>query len=97
MKKLLIISGLLGTISGGIYLCTSWGQAFLACFVCMMAALVCWIEYEMDLADQEIEMHYKEWELENQPDGMKLILTTTSIERAQKMREDLIETWKEIA
>lgn len=96
MKKVLAVSAMIAAAAGFVYLCTGITKVFMVCAVAMMAALVCWIEYEMDLADQEIEMHYREWGLENQQDGMKLILTTTSIERVQKMREDLIEMWKEI-
>lgn len=97
MKKAIAVFAVIGITFGIIYLCTGIEKCFLSAAVAMIAALICWILYEMDLADQEIEMHYREWELENKQGGMKLILTTTSIERAQKMREDLIEMWKEIA
>lgn len=99
MKKAIAAFAVIGITFGIIYLCTGIEKCFLSAAVAMIAALSSWIEYEMDLAEQEIEMHYREWKLENQnqQDGMKLILTTTSIERVQKMREDLIEMWKEIA
>lgn len=90
MKKMLIISGLLGTVSGGIYLCTSWDKAFLMCFVCMMAALVCWIEYEMDLADQDIEMQIEEWMIEQEQER-EMLITKTAI------RRELIKVWEDIA
>ena len=96
MKKAISVFAVIGITFGIIYLCTGIEKCFLSAAVAMVAALVCWIGYEMDLADQEIEMHYREWGLENKQDGMKMILTTTSIERAQKMREELIEMWKEI-
>lgn len=97
MKKAIAVFAVIGITFGIIYCCTGIEKCFLSSAVAMIAALISWIMYEMDLADQEIEMHYREWGLENQQDGMKLILTTTSIERVQKMREDLIEMWKEIA
>lgn len=90
MKRMMVVSGVVGVIAGIAFLFTGMEKLFLTCFICMMAALVSWIEYEMELADKEIEMQIEEWNIQQEREH-EVLVTKSAI------RRELIKTWEEIA
>lgn len=90
MKKVLAVSAMIAAAAGFVYLCTGWTKVFMVCAVAMIAALISWIMYEMELADQEIEMQIEEWMLEQEREH-EVLITKTAI------RRELIKVWEEIA
>ena len=90
MKKVLAVSAMIAAAAGFVYLCTGLTKVFMVCAVAMIAALISWIMYEMELADQEIEMQIEEWMLEQEREH-EVLITKTAI------RRELIKVWEEIA
>lgn len=90
MKKAIAVFAVIGITFGIIYCCTGIEKCFLSSAVAMIAALISWIMYEMDLADQEIEMQIEEWMLEQEREH-EVLITKTAI------RRELIKIWEEIA
>lgn len=90
MKKVLAVSAMIAAAAGFVYLCTGLTKVFMVCAVAMIAALISWIMYEMELADQEIEMQIEEWMIEQEQER-EVLITKTAI------RRELIKVWEEIA
>lgn len=90
MKKAIAVFAVIGITFGIIYILTGIEKCFLSAAVAMIAALISWILYEMDLADQEIEMQIEEWMLEQEQEH-EVLITKTAI------RRELIKVWEEIA
>lgn len=89
MKKAIAVFAVIGITFGIIYLCTGIEKCFLSAAVAMIAALISWILYELDLADHEIEMRIEEWMIEQEQDH-EVLITKTAI------RRELIKVWEEI-
>lgn len=90
MKKAIAVFAVIGITFGIIYLCTGIEKCFLSAAVALIAAFISWILYEMDLADQEIEMQIEEWMIEQEQEH-EVLITKTAI------RRELIKVWEEIA
>lgn len=72
------------------FIATGNPDCFCLTVVLFCIGLLCWIDYEMSLADKEIDMQIEEWNVKQEREK-EIIMTKTAI------RRELIDQWEKIS
>lgn len=91
MKPYLFPAILAAVLASGLrFLATGSAVAFAVTIVLVIVGVVMFIEYEIELANRELDMRIEEWNIQQKCEA-EIMMTKTAI------RRELIRTWEEIA
>lgn len=91
MRKFILCITLIAAVGFGLAFLKNGDPDWLFRMIGLLVfALALWLDYELHLADQEIEMQIQEWQIKQEREH-EVLITKTAI------RRELIKTWEKIA